>query len=171
MEAQIHIVWECKQSLGHDERTLLQMQNDKMILQHVFHKLLTVRLLDRSEWERGAISVKKEGLIWYTDGCNTNANTGAEVYGHGMRQRFSFSIGQNTTVFQAQVYAIKKAFSDENIKRSYWKRNNYILPASQAVIKPFNNCKISLKLAWDFYQSITIMGECNNVQLLWVPGH
>lgn len=37
--------------------------------------------------------------------------TGAMVYGHNMRQRFSFSLGQYTTVFQATVQAVKACTS------------------------------------------------------------
>jgi hypothetical protein len=65
-----------------------------------------------------------------------------------MRQKFSFSIGQYTTVFQAEVYAIK-ARAVENIKRGYLKRNIYTLSDSQAVIKELDNFKISSKLVWE----------------------
>jgi hypothetical protein len=76
--------------------------------------------------DRGTVAIGKMGLIWYTDGSKTNKGAEARVYGHGMRQRFSFSLGQYTTVFQAEVYAIK-ACADENIKRGYCIRNIYIL--------------------------------------------
>jgi hypothetical protein len=34
-------------------------------------------------------------------------HTGAEVYCHGTRRKLSFSTGKNTTVFQAELYAVK----------------------------------------------------------------
>jgi hypothetical protein len=52
------------------------------------------------------------------------ALTGARMNGHGMKQRLSFSLGQYTTLLQAEVYAIK-ACDDEDSKRGYWKRNTY----------------------------------------------
>jgi hypothetical protein len=85
-----------------------------------------VRLPDRSEWDRGIVPLGKRGLIWYTDGSKMNEGSEAGVYGQGMRQRFSFSLGQYATVFQAEVYAIE-ACTDENIKRGYCNRNIYIL--------------------------------------------
>jgi hypothetical protein len=67
-----------------------------------------------------------------------------------MRQKFSFSIGQYTTVFQAEVYSYAiKARADENIKRGYLKRNIYTLSDSQAAIKELYNFKISSKLVWE----------------------
>jgi hypothetical protein len=36
-----------------------------------------------------------------------NKGTGAGVYGCGTRKKLSFSLGQYTTVFQAEMYAIK----------------------------------------------------------------
>jgi hypothetical protein len=87
-----------------------------------------------------------------------------------MRKRFSFSLGRYTTVFQAEVFAIK-ACADENNKRSYCKRNIYILSDSQAAIRALDNCRITSRLVWDCHQSLMILTECNKVYLLWVLGH
>jgi hypothetical protein len=43
------------------------------------------------------------------------------VYGGGRRKRFNFSIGQYTTVFQAEVYVIM-AYAIENMNRDYKER-------------------------------------------------
>jgi hypothetical protein len=84
--------------------------------------------------EKGFEPDKKGVLIWYTDGSKTNKGTGAGVYCHGTRLRHSFSLGQYTTVFQAEVYAIK-ACAGANMDRNYKNRNIYILSDSQAEIK------------------------------------
>jgi hypothetical protein len=84
--------------------------------------------------------------------------------------KFSFSLGRYTTVFQAEVYAIK-ACADENIKRGYCNRNIYILSDSQAAIKAFDNCKIYSKLVWDCHQSPMTLAVRNKVYLMWVPEH
>jgi hypothetical protein len=68
--------------------------------------------------KRGLNPIKKGGLIWYTDGSKTNKGTGAGVYCYGTRLRLSFSLGQYTTVFQAEVYAIK-ACADASMDRNY----------------------------------------------------
>jgi hypothetical protein len=48
------------------------------------------------------------------------------MYGYGAKKRLSFSPGQYTMVFQAEVYAIK-AYATENINRGYKNWNIYIL--------------------------------------------
>jgi hypothetical protein len=75
---------------------------------------------------KGLNPTEKGGLIWFTDGSKTNKGTGAGVYCYGTRLRRSFSLGQYTTVFQAEVYAIK-ACTYENIDRNYKNRNIYNL--------------------------------------------
>lgn len=54
-----------------------------MIPRHVYDKPFTVRWPDVSEWKEG-----------YTDG-------------YGRTRKLSVSLGQYTTIFQAEVYAIQ----------------------------------------------------------------
>jgi hypothetical protein len=104
------------------------------------------------------------------DGSKTNESTGAGTYCHGMRQRFSFSLGQYAIIFQAKVYAIK-ACTDDNIKRGYHNGNIYILSDSQAAIKAPDICKIYSKLVWDCDQFLMTVAKCNKVHLMWMQGH
>jgi ribonuclease HI len=116
---------------------------------------------------------RKEVLYLLKNGDSSGAQMGPrqnEGARGGLRQKLSFSLGQYTTVFQAQVHAIK-AYAVENIKRVYLKRNIYIICNSQAVIKTLDNCKINSKLVWYCCQSLLRLAECNNVQLLCMPGH
>jgi hypothetical protein len=91
------------------------------------------------------LTFKNGGLNWYTDGSKTSEGTGAGVCSHGVKQSLSFSPGQYTTVFQAEVYAIK-ACADENIIRCYREKNIYILSDSKAAIKALDKCRINSKL-------------------------
>jgi ribonuclease HI len=128
-----------------------------------------VRFPDRSEWKEEFQPDRKGGLIWHTDGSKTNRGTGASVYCDGTRRKLSFSLGQYTTVFQAEVYAIK-ACAVENLDRNYRNRNIYILSDSQAVFKALGKHQITSKLVWDCRQSLIQLAEHNRVQLIWVPG-
>jgi hypothetical protein len=72
------------------------------------------------------------GLIWYTDGSKINKGTG--VYYDRTGRKRSFGVGHYTTVFQAEMYAIKVC-AVENLDRNYRNRNICILSDSQAAIK------------------------------------
>jgi ribonuclease HI len=146
------------------------MGSDKMIPRHVYDKPFIIRFPDRSEWKEGFLPDRKGRLIWYTDGSKTNKGTGAGMYRHGTGQKLSFSLGQYTTVFQSEVYAIK-ACTAENLDKNYKNRNIYILSNSQAAIKALGKYKITSKLVWDRHQSLIKLTKHNGVQLIWVPGH
>jgi hypothetical protein len=78
-----------------------------MIPRHIYDKPFTIKFPDRSDWKEGVQPNRKGRIIWYTEGSKANKGTGAGVYCHGRRQKLSFSLGQYTTVFQAEVYVIK----------------------------------------------------------------
>jgi hypothetical protein len=71
-----------------------------------------------------------------------------------------------TTVFQAEVYAIR-AYTVDNLERNYKNRNICILSDIQAAIKAPGKHQFTSKLVWDCHQ----LAKHNSVQLVWVPGH
>jgi hypothetical protein len=119
------------------------MGSDKMIPIHVHDKPFTIRFPDRSEWKKGFQPGRNGGLIWFIDGSKTVKGTGSGVCCQGTMRELSFSLGQHTAVFQAEVYAIK-ACIDENLDRGYRNRNIYILSDSQAAIKHLANTRSPL---------------------------
>jgi hypothetical protein len=121
---------------------ILLMGTDKMLPSYVYEKSFTVRFPDRSESREGYKPDRKGGLIWYTDGSKTNKGTGAGVYCEGTRRKRSFSLGRYTTVFQAELYAIK-ACAEENIDRNSRNRNIYILSDRQH-LRHLTNTRLTL---------------------------
>jgi ribonuclease HI len=160
-------LWYGHTSISRDmiKEPILQMGTDKIMPRYAFHKPFTVKLTNRIEWDRGLVPIRQWGLIWYTDGSKTNEGTGAGLYGHGMRRKFSFNLGRYTT-----VYAIKTC-ADENIKRNNRNRNMYILSDSQAAIKALNSSKIYSRMVWECHQSLMTLAASNKAYLMWVPGH
>jgi ribonuclease HI len=79
-------------------------------------------------------------------------------------------VSQYTTVFPAEVYAIK-ACAVENLDRNYKNKNIYILSDSQAAIKALGKHQITSKLVWDSHQSLIQLARHHRVQLIWVPDH
>jgi hypothetical protein len=80
--------------------------------------------------------------------------TGAGVYCYRTGRKLIFSLGQYTTVFQAEVYAIN-ACAIMNLDRNYKNRNMYILSDSQVAIKALDQHQITSKLVWGCHQSLT----------------
>jgi hypothetical protein len=60
-----------------EHEPILQMGSDRMLLRYMYHKPFTVKFLVQCEWE--------DGFIYQTDGAR----------------------GGDTTLFQAEMYAIK----------------------------------------------------------------
>jgi hypothetical protein len=98
-----------------EQEPILLMGTDRMTPRYVFHKPFKVHLSSKHEWQNGFNPDNKGGLVWYTDGSKTNEGTGAGVYKCGSRRVHSFSLGLCTTVFQAEIYAIKACIM-ENIE-------------------------------------------------------
>jgi hypothetical protein len=135
-----------------------------MIPRYVYDKPFTFTFPDRGEWKDRFQSIRKGGLIWYTDGSKTNKNTGAGVYGYGIRRKVSFNFGQYITVFQAEVHAIK-ACTVKNLGRNYRIRNIYIILDSQAAIKATITRSI---INW-FGTANMQPAKHNRVQMIWMP--
>jgi ribonuclease HI len=92
------------------------------------------------------------------------------MYRWASRRGHIFSLGLRTTVFQAEIHAIKTCIM-ENIEKGYIGRNSCILSDSQAAIKALDSYQINSKLVWDCHQSLVKLAEHDRIQLIWVPGH
>jgi hypothetical protein len=90
-----------------------------------------------------------------TDGSKRNKGTGAGVYCYGTGRKLSFSLGQCTTVFQAEVYAIK-ACAVENLGMNYKNRNVCIL-----------SVKLQLKHLTNFRPPQNWSGTATNPSCNW----
>jgi hypothetical protein len=96
---------------------------------------------------------RKGRLIWYPDGSKTKEDTGAGMCCYRTRQKLSLSLGQYTTIFQAEVYATKPC-AVENLDKNYKHRNIYTVSDSQAAIRALENYQINSKLVWDFFNCL-----------------
>jgi hypothetical protein len=64
------------------------------------------------------------------------------VYSYSTRRKLSFNLRQNTTVFQAEAYAIK-ACAVEKLDMNNRNRNINILSGSYVAIKALDNYQIN----------------------------
>ena len=82
------------------------------------------------------------------------------MYIVGSRE-LTFGVGLQSTVFQAEIYAIKACVMG-NVEKCYTGRNIYFLSYSQVA----NKCPDNAELVLDFHQSLVKLEEHNRIQLL-----
>jgi len=101
-----------------------------MLLRYVYHKIITNKFADKCEWQTGCNPDNKGSLVWYTDGFQTNKGTGAGVYRWDLRRGHSFSLGPHTTIYQAEMYAIKARIMENMEKATQVGTSIFILSGS-----------------------------------------
>nr|CAH7746949.1 unnamed protein product [Callosobruchus chinensis] len=78
-------------------------------------KSFTLTIPNIEMWKRGEIQFPEEALVCYTDGSRLASGqaSGAGMYVENRGVRESYSLGTNTTIFEAEVYAILSAACNE----------------------------------------------------------
>ncbi|XP_011299808.1 uncharacterized protein [Fopius arisanus] len=109
-------------------------------------------------------------MNWSTNGSGYKDCFGAGLYGPGENYKRSRSLGTATTVFQAEVLAIKKC-SELLLSRMTTKKHLFVWSGSQAAIKALLKSSADSKLVWETMESPEKLGTSNKVTLAWVPGH
>jgi hypothetical protein len=95
---------------------------------------------------------------------------GAGLYGFGTRKKLSFSLGQYTILFQAEVYAIVICATgniDEDCKKgtSTFCRQSSCNQSTSLLLYQLS------KLIWNLHQFLMKLSEYIRIQLISVPGH
>lgn len=144
---------------------ILNMSTDVLAPETIFTNETELEIPDK-----GTYKPSRRGIEWYTDASKTSEGTGAAVYGQRPREMQKFSLGKHTTVFQAEVYAIKKCV-EANIARGYIGKPIKILTDSQAAIKALINPKTTSRLVKSCKLKINHLALGNQLTITWVPGH
>jgi hypothetical protein len=98
------------EGFGHAHITR-NMERELMVPRYVYDKSFTARFPDRREWKDSLRTDRKGELIWYTEALELGS-------GYGTRWDVSLSLGQYTTVSQAEVDYTKKCVA-ENLDRNF----------------------------------------------------
>ena len=112
-------------------------------------------------------------LYIYTDGSKIDDKVGAGVAmfkGRSLEGSNSYRLKANTTVFQAEVYAILKAAHIlKELDISYEVIEIYC--DSQAAIKAISNNKIKTKLVKECVDLLNEVSQTNHIKLKWIKAH
>ena len=114
-------------------------------------------------------------ITCYTDGSMMNDKVGAGVYipdqvGNGSPIEMSYHIGERSTVFQAETFAVEQA---AKLLRDNGTTNKTIVINcdSQAAIRAVDSTIIKSKTTQRARNELHKLGKDNNVLLRWIPAH
>ena len=114
-------------------------------------------------------------ITCYTDGSMMNDKVGAGVYipdpvGNGSPIEMSYHIGERSTVFQAETFAVEQA---AKLLRDNGTTNKTIVINcdSQAAIRAVDSTIIKSKTTQRARNELHELGKDNNVLLRWIPAH
>jgi ribonuclease HI len=107
---------------------------------------------------------------WFTDGSRMDGLSGAGVFCENPEHKSSMHMGRYATVFQAEVFAILSC-SQLLLGEAASGLQISICSDSQAAIQALTAYKCSSRLVQECIDSLNTLGLCNEVKLLWVPGH
>ncbi|KAL5259046.1 hypothetical protein ACHWQZ_G009499 [Mnemiopsis leidyi] len=115
-----------------------------------------------------------ETILCYTDGSKMDDKVGSGVYipdnGSGTSVELAYHIGEHSTVFQAEAYAVEQAAKlliDGGTKN----KTIIINCDSQAAIKAVDSTIIKSKTTQRARNELHKLGKDNNVLLRWIPAH
>ncbi|XP_053950975.1 uncharacterized protein LOC128858597 [Anastrepha ludens] len=133
-----------------------------------FTKGYTVTFPERIEWKTNPKWMNDDSHKWYTDGSKTLYGVGAGVVGPRIHK--SYTLTRDTTIFQAELYAIMEAVNIMQ-RRNHKRVKIKVLSDSQSVLKALDNYTYNSKTLLECHKALNNLASKNNVSLIWVPGH
>ncbi len=147
---------------------------DHMITTLSIDQKFTVDVPNRDTYNE--LDSTEDVITCFTDGSQIENQVGAAIvvqgsHGNGsLDHTEAFHLGTNSTVFQAEVYAVGKTASfllDNHVVD----RTILINCDSQAAIRAINSTLIKSKSTLEATVALNTLAESNKVTLRWIPAH
>lgn len=140
-----------------------------------FQKNFRVELPTRDFWNK-VKPMSSFNVVVFTDGSKTPSGCGAGFHIQDSAVKHSYRLPNESTVFQAEIYAIIMACSKlmELKDRLDWLQNGELVAIcidSQAAIKALDSIHTTALLVNDCKKLLNELGKICRLTLLWVPGH
>lgn len=124
------------------------------------------------EWQGqlpSVISRQKERVVIYTDGSLMDEKSGCGVYCEQPPFESSVALGATTSVFQAEIYAVREALE---FISSLPPSNVFICCDSQAAILALSSSTVTSSLVRECRKvGRQLRSQHHSIELVWVPGH
>ncbi len=99
-----------------------------------------------------------------------NGSAGAGIFCASPELKLSIPLGQYTSVFQAETYAISVC-TEHWLTEDYHGKTIDICSDSQAALNAISSVQFNSKLVLECRKLLMRLAEKNSVSLIWVPGH
>ena len=124
-------------------------------------------LPDRYSWTKTS---GPKHVIWFTDGSKTKDGVGAGLCGPGKKDEQCIRLQDYNTVFQAELFAIKRC-AELLMVKELSNKTIRICSDSQAALKALDGPLIESRLVIDTRDVLNHVARDNKVTLTWIPGH
>lgn len=146
----------------------LCIRSDNFSTTRTFEQPFKCIIPSKDAWVYGSVPVS--GIKIYTDGSSTKMASGAGVFSNDLSIRSCIPLGEKTTAFQAEIFAILEAASISN-DLGLRDQNINILTDSQAALQALSSINCSSLLVRECCTRLEQLAACNNVILFWIPAH
>ncbi|XP_017490460.1 PREDICTED: uncharacterized protein LOC108378663 [Rhagoletis zephyria] len=123
----------------------------------------------RRDWRRDRVAYR-EKISLYTNGSKMDCGVGAGVYSKELGVALSLRLGNNTSIFQAEVLGILEACKILGNRVGHSGKAT-IYSDSQAALLAIASPVTKSKLVGECKVILRSVSQSNTVSLVWVPGH
>ena len=115
-------------------------------------------------------TLSKPDLEIYTDGSKTKKGSGAGVFSPELDANLSIPLGENVTVFQAEIYGIYRG-AVLILENEITGKDIRIITDSKAALKSLRKTVITSRLVQSCCDILTAVSEKNTLSLTWTRSH
>lgn len=124
----------------------------------------------REDWQQGFLMHLGAECVVFTDGSLCEGLAGAGIFSASLELELSFSLGQDVTVFQAEIFAIA-AGASACLEMDVRDTRIVICVDSQAALVALRGNIFRSKMLLECFNLLNSLARHNELFLAWVPGH
>ena len=171
--------WHTRYNCGHSTVWMRQTQEEPLLLAPcdyiprvtVLDRKFSVIIPSREECETIIHSFEEnDNFIFYTDGSVTNSGSGAGIFCERLQLNSFFSLGNYTTILQAEIFAITVCIQ-KCIELLLVGKPICICSDSQAALRALQSYSVTSVSILECIKLLNRMSAVELVTLLWIPAH
>jgi ribonuclease HI len=171
-------IWRGKRDFGHIsiERMLhnkipaSKLPGDQIVKRYDFKRNYLVTFPSRADWKLNP-NLLNDGKRYFTDGSKIRTRSGCGIFDEERNTGYSFPLGRDISVFQAEVMAILECAVLISNGDNTAHENIAICSDSKAALQALQGAEVTSAIVAECKQKLESITANNRVTLAWVPGH